>query len=116
MNALVKKLQKIPKKKFQLENEREKLVEKLPLRERIKEFFKKYGFTVIVVLLAVGTTIGFLVDKLTKGVSDVTNTVSNGLKDLGKKIGSILPGLLGAIVSFVFRTAGQIISFLGKNA
>ena len=42
--------------------------------------------------------------------------IGNGLKDLGKKIGSILPGLLGAVVSFVFRTAGQVISFLGKNA
>ena len=35
---------------------------------------------------------------------------------LGKMIGSILRGLLGAIVSFAFRTAGQVISFLGKNA
>ena len=31
-------------------------------------------------------------------------------------IGSILSGLVGAIASFVFRTAGQVISFLGKNA
>ena len=27
-----------------------------------------------------------------------------------------LRGLLGSIVSFVFRTAGQVISFLSKNA
>ena len=33
----------------------------LPLRERIKEIFKKYGFTVIAVLLAVGTTIDVVV-------------------------------------------------------
>ena len=37
-------------------------------------------------------------------------------KRLAKKIARILPGLLGAIVSFVFRAAGQVISFLGKNA
>ena len=33
----------------------------LPLRERIKEIFKKYGFTVTAILLAVGTTIGVAV-------------------------------------------------------
>ena len=88
----------------------------LPFRERIKEFFKKHGFTVTAVLFAVGTTIGVIVDKLTNGVKSITKMIGNGLKDLGKKIGSILPGLLGAIVSFVFRTAGQVISFLGKNA
>ena len=93
--------------------EREKA---LSLRERAKNIFKKYGFTVTAVLLAVGTTIGVVVCKLTKGIESVTNRVSNGLQELGKKIGSILPGLLGAIVSFVFRTAGQVISFLGKNA
>ena len=32
------------------------------------------------------------------------------------KIADILPGLLGAVVGFVFRTAGQVISFLGKHA
>ena len=46
----------------------------------------------------------------------VAKGVGNGLQELGKKIGSILPGLLGSIVSFVFKTAGQVISFLGKNA
>jgi len=46
----------------------------------------------------------------------VANGVGNGLQTLGKKIAGILPGLLGAIVSFVFRAAGKVISFLGKNA
>ena len=63
-------------------------------------------------MTAVGLTIGVIVDKLKTGVSSVTRAIDNGLKDLGKKIGSILPGLVGAIASFVFRTAGQVISFL----
>ena len=87
----------------------------LPLRERIKEIFKKYGFTVTAVLLAVATTIGVVVSSLTKGLKSVAKGVGKGLQELGKKIGSIHPGLLGSIVSFVFRTAGQVISFLGKN-
>ena len=47
--------------------------------------------------------------KLGKGVGD-------GFKAVGKKLGEILPGIVGAIASFIFKTAGEVISFLGKNA
>ena len=33
-----------------------------------------------------------------------------------KKLGEILPGMIGAIASFIFRTAGEVIGFLAKNA
>ena len=46
--VLVKKLQKIPRRKNQavrereqLEQEREQIMERLPLRERLKDLFKK---------------------------------------------------------------------------
>ena len=99
-----------------LENERDELEERLSLREKVKNIFKKYGFTVTAVFLAVGTVIGVIVDSLTKGLKTVATGVGNGLKELGKKIAGILPGLIGAIVSFIFKTAGSVISFLGKNA
>ena len=99
-----------------IENEREELEERLSLREKVKNIFKKYGFTVAAVFLAVGTVIGVIVDSLTKGLKTVAAGVGNGLKELGKKIAGILPGLIGAIVSFIFKTAGSVISFLGKNA
>ena len=58
----------------------------LPLRERIKEIFKKYGFTVTAALLAVGTTIGVVVvSSLTKGLKSVAKEVGNSLQELGKK-------------------------------
>ena len=38
------------------------------------------------------------------------------MKAIGKKLGQILPGMLGAIVSFIFRTAGEVLGFLGKHA
>ena len=60
--------------------------------------------------------IGVIIDALSKGPKSVANGVGNGLQELGKKIANILPGILGAIFSFVFRAAGQVISFLGKNA
>ena len=99
-----------------LENERDELEEGVSLREKVKNIFKKYGFTVTAVFLAVGTVIGVIVNSLTKGLKSVATGVGNGLKELGKKIAGILPGLIGAIVSFIFKTAGYVISFLGKNA
>ena len=99
-----------------LENEREELEERVSLREKVKNIFKKYGFTVAAVFLVVGTVVGVIIDSLTKGLKTVATGVGNGLKELGKKIAGILPGLIGAIVSFIFKTAGSVISFLGKNA
>lgn len=99
-----------------LENERERLEEGQSLKEKVKAIFKKYGFTVTAVLLAIGTTIGVILSSLSKGLKSVADGFGKGFQALGKKLGSILPGLLGAIASFVFRTAGQVISFLGKNA
>ena len=103
--------------------EREQLAEKLPLRERLKNLFKKHGFTIATVVTAVGITIGVLAKILADGASVAANgikivgkKVGDGLKELGKRIGAILPGLVGAIASFVFRAAGQAISFLAKNA
>ena len=99
-----------------LENERDELEERVSLREKVKNIFKKYGFTVTAVFLAVGTVIGVIVNSLTKGLKTVATGVGNGLKELGKKIAGILPGLIGALVSFIFKIAGSVISFLGKNA
>ena len=99
-----------------LKNERDELEERVSLREKVKNIFKKYEFTVTAVFLAVGTVIGVVVDSLTKGLKTVATGVGNGLKELGKKIAGILPGLIGVIVSFIFKTPGSVISFLGKNA
>ncbi len=35
--------------------------------------------------------------------------------DVGSKVASALPGLIGSIVSFLFKTAGQAIGFLAKH-
>ena len=99
-----------------LENEREELEEKFPLRERVKNIFKKYGVTVTAVGLAVEMTIGVIVNSLTKGLKSVATGVENGLQILGKKIAQILLGLIGTIISFIFKTTGSVISFLAKNA
>ena len=100
----------------QLERENEVIEERMSLRDRVKAIFKKYGFTVVAVVTAVGVVIGVIVSNLKKGLTSVAKGVGNGLKAIGKRIGEILPGMVGAIASFIFRTAGQVIGFLGKNA
>ena len=113
----------IVNKRVRLEQERKQLVERLPLRERLKDLFKRHGFTVATVVAAVGITIGVFAKILgdgataaANGIKTVGKKVGDGLKELGKRIGLILPSLVGAIASFVFRAAGQAITFLGKNA
>ena len=96
--------------------ENEAMEEKLSLRQRIKEIFKKHGFTAFAVATAIGTVIGVIVSNLKAGLTKVAKGVGNGLKELGKKLGEILPGMIGAIASFIFRTAGEVIGFLAKNA
>ena len=101
-------------------NEAERNIERgetrLSLRERIKAIFKKYGFTAFAVATAIGTVIGVIVSNLKAGLTKVAKGVGDGLKELGKKLGEILPGMIGAIASFLFCTAGEVIGFLAKNA
>ena len=88
----------------------------MSLRDRVKLIFKKYGFTVFAVVSAVGLVIGVIVSNLQKGLASLGKGVGGALKTIGKKIGEILPGMIGAIASFVFKTAGEAVGFLAKHA
>ena len=87
-----------------------------PLLERVKEIFKKYGWTLQAVVLAVGLVLGALALAGLNGLKADTKAVGQGLKTIGQKLGSLLPGLIGSIVSFIFKAAGQVLSFLGEHA
>ena len=87
----------------------------MPLRERAREIFKEDGVTVTAILLAAGVTVGTVVGILTQALKASGKAMGNGLKDIGSKLGSILPGLIGSIVSFLFKTAGQAIGFLAEH-
>ena len=99
-----------------LEAENERIEERMSLRDRVKLIFKKYGFTVFAVVSAVGLVIGVIVSNLKKGLTSLGKGVGGALKTIGKKIGEILPGMIGAIASFVFKTAGEAVGFLMKHA
>ena len=99
-----------------LETKNDIIEERMSLRDRVKSIFKKYGFTVFAVVSAVGLVIGVIVNNLKKGLTSLGKGVGGALKNIGKKIGEILPGMIGAIASFVFKTAGEAVGFLAKNA
>ena len=90
--------------------------QELPLRERVKNIFKKYGWTLQAVALAVGIVLSALALAATNGLKAGTKALGNGLETIGKKLGSLLPGLIGSIVSYIFKAAGSVLSFLGEHA
>ena len=90
--------------------------QKLSLRERVKNIFKKYGWTLQAVALAVGIVLSALALAATNGLKAGTKAIGNGLKTIGQKLGSLLPGLIGSIVSYIFKAAGQVFSFLAEHA
>ena len=87
-----------------------------PLLERVKDIFKKYGWTLQAVALAVGIVLSALALAATSGLKAGTQAIGNGLKAIGQKLGSLLPGLIGSIVSYIFKAAGSVLSFLGEHA
>ena len=80
-----KKIDEGNRRLSELKNEREQLEEEMPLRERIKAIFRKYGFMVTAIALAVGATIGVIINALSKELRSVASGLGNGLKTLGKK-------------------------------
>ena len=77
-----------------------------PLLERIKDIFKKYGWTLQAIFVAVGvilSVIALAVKKSTKVISQKLNNVKHE------------PGFIGSIVSFIFKAASQVFAFLSDH-
>ena len=85
------------------------------MRERIKEIFKKHGVTVTAIVIAAGVTIGAVVGSITKGLKATGKAMAGGLKEIGAKLGSLLPGLIGQVAHFLFNTAAKAVGFLAEN-
>jgi len=85
------------------------------LRERIKEIFKKHGVTVTAILLAAGVTIGTVVNAVTKALKATGKAMTGGLKEIGAKLGSLLPGLIGQVAHFLFNTPAKAVGFLAEH-
>ena len=77
-----------------------------PLLERVKDIFKKYGWTLQAIFIAVGVIL-----------SVIALTVKKGTKVISQKLNNVKhePGFIGSIVSFIFKAAGQVFAFLSEH-
>ena len=81
-----------------------------PLLERVKDVFKKYGWTLQALVLAVGVilaAIALAVKKSTKVINQKLNDVKQQQQQQ--------PGFIGSIVNFLFKAASQVFSFLSEH-
>ena len=81
-----------------------------PLLERVKNIFKKYGWTLQAIFVAVGVILSVIALTVKKGFKYGTKVVEQKLKNTNHN-----PGLIGSIVSFILKAAGQVFSFLSEH-
>ena len=77
-----------------------------PLSERIKDIFKKYGWTLQAIFIAVGVILSVIALAVKKG----SKVVSQKLNDVKHE-----PGFIGSIVNFIFKAASQVFAFLSEH-
>ena len=77
-----------------------------PLLERVKDIFKKYGWTLQAIFVAVGVIL-----------SVIALTAKKGTKVISQKLNNVKhePGFIGSIVSFIFKAASQVFAFLSEH-
>lgn len=110
------------------------LKEDTTLAQRIKTLFREQGITIVSVLTAFGMIIGVIVETFIPTTGGGTTTpskpppkdgigdwVKKQLSNLGKllaklagKAAEALPGIIGAIVSWLLSTTGKIVSWFGE--
>ena len=77
-----------------------------PLLERIKDIFKKYGWTLQAVFVAVGVILSVIALAVKKGTKVISQKLNNVKHE---------PGFIGSIVSFIFKAASQVFAFLSEH-
>ena len=77
-----------------------------PLLERVKDVFKKYGWTLDAFFIAVGVILGAIALATKKG----TKVISQKLNEVKQQ-----PGFIGSIVNFLFKAASQVFAFLSEH-
>lgn len=111
------------------------LNEDTTLAEKIKTLFREQGITIASVLTAFGMIIAVIVEAVIPGGGGTTTPKTppkdgNGVKDwikkqlsnLGKllatlagKAAAALPGVIGAIVSWLLKTTGEVVNWFGEH-
>ena len=111
------------------------LYENTTLAERIRTLFREQGVTLATLITAVGFAISTLVLSLTGGTAGGSASGGGGggpkqgdgfvkrqllkLKDLLMKLGNkaidALPGIIGSVVGWLFKTAGEAVSYVANH-
>ena len=77
-----------------------------PLLERVKDIFKKYGWTLQAIFVAVGVILSVIALTVKKGTKVISQKLNNAKQE---------PGFIGSIVSFIFKAASQVFAFLSEH-
>ena len=105
------------------------------LAEKIRTLFREQGITIASILKAIGMAISVLVDALLPGSGDggaegappkdeksVKEWLRNKLNALallpgrlGMKAAEELPGIIGAIISWILNRAKEVVSWVSQN-
>ena len=103
------------------------------LGERLKTLFKEQGITIVSVLAAIGMIMGTIVEAVIPTGGDITppSPPSQGgvkewvkkqlhnraklLVNLAGKAAAALPGVIGAIVSWLLSATSKVVNWLGNN-
>ena len=109
------------------------LKEDSTLGERLKTLFKEQGITIVSILTAIGMTIGVIVEAVIPGAatpSPKPPPSQNGVKEwvkkqlhnlakllanLAGKAAAALPGIIGAIVSWLLSATGKVVNWFRNN-
>ena len=103
------------------------------LTEKIRTLFREQGITIASIFMAIGMTIGVLVEALLPGgggFSVASGGGEEGLKEwirnklkalasllgkLGVKAADALPGIVGGIISWILNRAKDVVGWLSQN-
>ena len=109
------------------------------LGERIRTLFKEQGITIVSILIALGMTLGVLIEALLGGPSTTSTPTSqstttsdkkggarewirNKLKALSQLLGKLAdkalalpPGIIGSIISWILNRAKEVVGWLSQN-
>jgi len=114
------------------------LTREMPLGDRLRELFKKEGITIASITRAIGLIVSTIVLAVTRITNIVAPTptpspkpspgrgfvdsvklalkkVASYIKSLAGKATASIPGLIGSVISWLFKAASQIVEVLANN-
>ncbi len=114
--ATLEETLEVQKKTYQRSKKAEnEAYEKLPLRSKIRSIFAKYGVGFVSIGLSVAAVVTAIVNAVANGAKKAVEGAASGAKALASKALAALPGMIGNIASFILKSAGEALSFLGEN-